>query len=330
MVYAPVVIWTLNRYEHLKCCIESLINNEYAINTELFISVDYPPDERYLEGYLKIREYLAQGIPGFKSVHIIYHEINLGPMGNMAFIVNKAYEKFDRIIITEDDNEFSPFFLEYMDYLLDKYEDNDDIFSIGGYSYPIDWENDGKDIVKVDNMYSAWGSGLWRKKYEVLLENLKQIKIEQVMKSFCQIYNIFKNNPVCFANLIYSYLGDDGIMCNKTGDLIPVDSAIVLYLITNNKSVIIPKISQVVNHGSDGTGIHCTIDEEEENKNNEIICKWRTQLPLKMNDNISVLKVNHNRLAKFISCDSRDICSNWIQYFLYRCRLKKRNYVERT
>ena len=54
-VYAPVCIPTCNRYNKLKKCIESLIANKEAKKTELYISVDYPPEERFL---VDIRKHL--------------------------------------------------------------------------------------------------------------------------------------------------------------------------------------------------------------------------------------------------------------------------------
>ncbi len=52
--YAPVAIPTLNRIDHLKRCISSLAKNEYAKYTNIYISVDYPPNEKYLDGYNEI------------------------------------------------------------------------------------------------------------------------------------------------------------------------------------------------------------------------------------------------------------------------------------
>ena len=58
MIYAPILITTLNRYECLRRCIESLQKNSWADKTELFISVDYPPTDKYVDGYNKIKKYL--------------------------------------------------------------------------------------------------------------------------------------------------------------------------------------------------------------------------------------------------------------------------------
>lgn len=52
-----------------KRCIESLKNNFYAKYTDLYISVDYPPSEKYVKGYEKVKEYLSIPIDGFREVH---------------------------------------------------------------------------------------------------------------------------------------------------------------------------------------------------------------------------------------------------------------------
>ncbi len=324
MVYAPVVIWTLNRDKHLARCIESLKKSRYAKDTELFISIDYPPDSKYEEGYKKVKAYLSNELTGFKKINTFYQEANLGPSENCNFIINKAFCLYDRLIMTEDDNEFSPFFLEYMDYMLDRYENNKDIFAIGGYSYPVCWENDGKDLVKVNNIFSAWGSGLWLKKYKKCLDCLKSKNIERLMKSSKQVFHIYQNSTKIFCNLIHSYLSGNGIMSGKNGDFSPEDITLGMYLIWSRQYFIIPKIPQVINHGYDGTGVHCTIDYKEEIKNISIIEKWEHNIPLNIEDNIEFYKKNSRRIAKKNASGWLDVSSNWFQYIMFRLYIKKR------
>ena len=51
MTFYPVIIYTLNRYEHFRRCVESLARNTHAEQTELVIGLDYPPSEKYVEGH---------------------------------------------------------------------------------------------------------------------------------------------------------------------------------------------------------------------------------------------------------------------------------------
>ena len=325
MVYAPVIIWTLNRYEHLKCCIESLEKNRDSKETEVYISVDYPPEGKYVEGYNKVKTYLQGKKFSFKRTHIFFQEKNLGPLDNYNYVVEKAFESFDRLIMTEDDNEFSPYFLEYMNYLLNKYERDDRVFAIGGFSYPIEWKEDGKDLVKLDNIFSAWGSGIWKIKYEMFTESLKAENIDKMVHSFKQMMHIFLNNPGCFGDMIHSYLKREGTMCDENGNFAPEDVTFGMYIIANDKYIIIPKVTQVINHGNDGSGIHCTIDYDEEIKNAKTIRMWNTQEAMKLDEIVEVHRHNHQKVAKKFSTNLKSICSNWVQYLLFRLQVKKRD-----
>ena len=92
---APIIIPTLNRYEHLRRCIESLGKNTLANETEIYISLDYPPSDKYIEGYNKVYQYLkSNSIDGFKEVHIFFQEKNLGPTENAYFLRREVYKKY--------------------------------------------------------------------------------------------------------------------------------------------------------------------------------------------------------------------------------------------
>ncbi len=71
MEYAAVIIPTLNRIDHLKRCVNSLLKNAEAQNTDLYISVDYPPADKYRVGYEEVKKYVKT-ISGFKNVYIYF------------------------------------------------------------------------------------------------------------------------------------------------------------------------------------------------------------------------------------------------------------------
>ena len=131
-IHYPVVIPTLNRYEHLKRCIGSLAKNTGAEETELIVGLDYPPSEKYQEGYAKIKEYLPS-VKGFKNVIILEADKNLGAVENSKKIRRYAqYLGYEAYIYTEDDNEFSPNFLEYINWALVTFKNDKSINSICG------------------------------------------------------------------------------------------------------------------------------------------------------------------------------------------------------
>ena len=112
MNYYPVIIITLNRYKHFRRCVETLAMNTHADQTELVIGLDYPPNEKYVEGYHQIKVFVPQ-ISGFRKVTVFERSENLGPDQNYADLLNYCYNHYDAAIFTEDDNEFSPCFLDF-------------------------------------------------------------------------------------------------------------------------------------------------------------------------------------------------------------------------
>ena len=160
--FAPVLIPTLNRYEHLRRCIESLAKCTHAKETELIIGLDYPPSEKYEGGWKMIREYLPT-INGFRKVTILNRNKNLGAVANMNALIDFACKTNESYIFTEDDNEFSPNFLEYINKGLERYKDDTNVFSISGYNFPISMEGYEKNVYGTYH-FSAWGCGFWRDK----------------------------------------------------------------------------------------------------------------------------------------------------------------------
>lgn len=58
--YAPVLIPTLNRYEHFKRCLESLERCTGADMTDVYVGLDYPTSDKYRKGWQKIDLFLKE------------------------------------------------------------------------------------------------------------------------------------------------------------------------------------------------------------------------------------------------------------------------------
>ncbi len=246
--YVPVIIPTLNRYEHLYRCIESLRRSPVAEFTELYIGFDYPPSEAYVKGHDKIKKYLDAGIEGFYRVNVYERKENFGTKRNIGDLRAKAFRDYEAIIYTEDDNVFAPAFLEYMNEAAEKYKNSEHVLAICGYSYPVSWEKDGCNVVASDTFFSAWGWAAWRDKY-YLLE--KEINIDTFIMSLGNtgMVNKLRNKSIKdFCYFISSIL---------SGTVSITDISISVYMALFDKVVILPKISLVRNEGWDGTGLHC-------------------------------------------------------------------------
>lgn len=237
---APVIIPTLNRYEHFKRCVGSLAACTRSNETELIVGLDYPPTEKYQEGYMKIIDYL-DSVKSFLKITIIKHQHNLGAIGNIEYLIKYVTDRYDAYIFSEDDNEFSPNFLEYMNNGLEKYKHDMRVYSICGYNYPVNMEEYTKNIFAFHGC-SAWGIGRWTHKFP----NITLSDIQKMAYNPINILKVLIKAPDIFITLI---------MMLKRKEFFG-DTSHVFYSVINNKVSIFPTISKVRNWGHDGSGIH--------------------------------------------------------------------------
>lgn len=255
MVYAPIVIPTLNRIEHLQRCIASLQINSWAQYTPLVISVDYPPSEKYEEGYRKVCNFLKLGLDGFQSVEIIYQEKNLGAYDNSEYLRKHIEKKYDRYIFTEDDNEFSPNFIEFIDKGLEKFEKDENIIAICANGIPDDETND-ENVVLTQN-FSAFGYGTWIKKENIYYHKINRAYLENKAKSMQYLIKVVRFQETLFLSLQSALFRREKLYQLPNEGLPVIDEMIKIYLIAEQKYVIAPSTVKVRNWGYDGSGENC-------------------------------------------------------------------------
>jgi hypothetical protein len=241
MEYAPIIIPTLNRYDHFKRCINSLRECEHAEKTDLYIALDYPSLETHYNGWKKINSYVEK-IEGFKSINILKRSENFGVVKNFADARNFVWKFSDKFISSEDDNEFSYDFLSYMNDALEKFKDNENIFGICGYMLPINFKKNDPEYFLMSN-FSAWGWGGWRHKFEKVnfsLENMKEDYLNPASRRKIKNKQVLRHM-------------EQAIKLERAQN----DTAVCNYLYQNDYYCLFPKHSKTRNFGNDGTGINC-------------------------------------------------------------------------
>ena len=245
MAYYPILITTLNRYTHFKRCVESLAANKYADQTELIIGLDYPPNEQYVEGYNQIKAYIPL-ISGFRKVTVFEREENFGPKKNFNSILEYAYNFYDAIIGTEDDNVFSPCFLEFMNQGLNHFKNDKRVMTVSGYTEP-QYYGRVKESVMFSYDCSPWGMGMWKHKNYTYSNDFLRDIIFNPRKS----WKIFYKSPGLFHQL----------MGMVKGNYINGDGYRSIYNVINNTLQFSPSLSLVRNMGYDNSGVTCgTVD----------------------------------------------------------------------
>ena len=245
--FAPIIIPTLNRYDHFKRCVESLSANTFADETDLIIGLDYPPSERYLEGYSKIKKYI-ETIVGFKRVIVLSSTVNLNAYGNYTRLINYVRESgYKSFIFSEDDNEFSPNFLEYMNWALEEFEEDDSIYAVCGFKR-IDVTGLKNNVYKYPK-FSAWGYGQWIKRREKL-DKFRDLDYLKKYLDRMSIWSVFTNEYRKGISII-------GMLKERAA----LEDNLPKFLPKNEMFCLFPAKSMVRNYGHDGLGIHGGTDK---------------------------------------------------------------------
>ncbi len=270
MTYAPVIITTLNRFDHFCQCLESLEANTGADKTDVYVGLDYPPSEKYVDGWKKIGIYLREkeNKHKFKNLIILRRDHNCGvnnSMSNMTLLIKEVSAKYDRLIASEDDNVFSPNFLQYINQGLDMYEHDANCEAICGYNYY------GVNIPVSNNVYksrefSAWGVGYWTKKSPDFMSCCNEVYLKNIMGSWQNIWKIYKYEPRLLNT----------ILLNIDSHVVFGDTMRVCYQYLNDKYSLFPVVSKVRNIGFDNSGttifkVDNNYIEQEIDKNEDFI-----------------------------------------------------------
>lgn len=250
-VYAPVLITTLNRSEHLKRCINSLEKCTGADKTVVYVALDFPPSEKYKKGWLESDEFLKEkeNCHTFKDFIVIRRERNYGIgaiESNISALREEIRPYYDCFIDTEDDNEFSPNFLEYTNTFLELFKNDNRVIKVCAYNFPMEIPKNYYNNFYLSKRGCAWGTGSWFHKQEHLLTYYDLEFLQGLIKDRSK-YMILKQRFPRGIELLHSML--------KTGHLYG-DAIWEIYCAMEDTYFVLPTLSKVRNHGNDGSGVH--------------------------------------------------------------------------
>jgi len=240
----PIIIPTLNRYQHLKRCIASLQNCKLSEKAEVIIALDYPSNESQWDGYKKIGEYLEQ-VKGFAALEVIKRDHNFGAQRNYLELVSYVNSRYDGYVYIEDDCEFSPNFLDYINKGLEKFKDDPRIIAICGDGGTFKKPGDYTANYIYRKGFSAWGYGTWNNRLDKVDYDVAD------MRDFVADPELRKRLKYYYERHYYTTLTH---IYHDTA--IWGDGAIVLDMIKNDTYCVYPTVSKVRNHGHDGSGEH--------------------------------------------------------------------------
>ena len=306
MSIAPVQVNVYDRLDKLKACISSLLANELSRDTVIYISSDNYSKEEDKVKIRAVRDYINK-IIGFKKVVKIFHKTNLGSPGASLAARKIVLENHDRFILLEDDVIVSPLFLEYINKGLEFYKNDQNVFSICGFSpYTLDNKYfERKNYLFKSSRWNPWGYGMWKNKYLNFLEFRNELNGIRNLNDFLSHNFCTRVKEVSHEYYIQS-------LVSKKYNVIPeFDISVGLYCIKNNFSNIYSTKTFTLNNGADGSGLRAlkedTIALIDKSFFSEKLVEFETLKFIELDDSAPTL--------------SRSIITNKIKVLLIKLKL---------
>lgn len=242
--YAPIIVSVYDRLDHLKNNIRALLANDLAIKSELYVVSDAAYKQEHTARIQEIREF-ASSISGFKEVHLLFWERNLGAHESIKSAIEEVLLTHDTFIFLEDDIVVSKGFLSYMNEGLDYYRSIDNIFAVCGFCLPFPLPKNYDKAVYFYPCNSPWGFATWRDRWDKV--NLNYFDREAELKR--------QGRYKAFASIGFFIKGI--LRADSRGLIKAMDLRVYYHMFQNNMCSVFPVISQTQNWGFDGTGEHC-------------------------------------------------------------------------
>jgi hypothetical protein len=161
---APVAIFCYNRPDCLQKCVAQLAKNPLAASTPLYFFSDAAKTASDVKQVQQVRSYL-KAVTGFEHIVIIEAPRNKGLARSIIDGVTSILNKFEEVIVLEDDLITTENFLDFMNACLNFYRLNSKVFSISGFTMPINMEQEFQHDVYFTKRASSWGWATWRNRW---------------------------------------------------------------------------------------------------------------------------------------------------------------------
>jgi O-antigen/teichoic acid export membrane protein len=241
---APIVLFVYNRPEHTRRTVESLVANDLALQSRLFVFSDGAKNQADSAAVEEVRRYIG-AIEGFRSVTIIQRELNTGLAESVISGVTEIFRTHDRQIVMEDDLLTAPDFLTFMNEVLNHYKQETTIFSVTGFSHSVRMpESYGYDAF-CSHRSCSWGWGTWKNRWE---------RVDWEVSDYAEFRNDRNQRELLNrggADLSYML----GLQMASTIDSWAIRWAYAHF--KHNAVAMVSTVSKVYNIGFDGSGVHC-------------------------------------------------------------------------
>lgn len=187
MVLAPILLFTYNRLNHTRRCIEALQKNALSKESDLYIYSDAAKEFSQQQAVNEVRQYL-HNLQGFKSITLIERNENWGLARNIIDGVTTQVNRYGKVIVLEDDLIVAPYFLQFMNDALETYKDEPKVGHIQACDFTQDPSLPETFLIK---WTGSWGWGTWKRAWKHFNPNGKELlqKLEEQKLTYTFDFN---------------------------------------------------------------------------------------------------------------------------------------------
>ncbi|HUT30671.1 MAG TPA: glycosyltransferase [Sedimentisphaerales bacterium] len=237
----PVVLVTYNRPKHTLEVLKALRNLRAK---KLYIFSDAPKRPEDAQAVSLVRR-LVHSVDWTRP-EIVERTENVGLAANIVSAVDSVLERYDRLILLEDDCVPQPYFFDFMDACLRNYENDPKVFGISGHTVAL-----SEDILR-DYPYDAyfsprigsWGWATWKRAWLQHFRDLSKL-VETANQRNIDLTQGGADIPISVQNFLNG----------KLTDVWTLNWVLSVYI--NDGVYVYPTSSHIRNIGTDGTGLHC-------------------------------------------------------------------------
>ena len=160
---APIALFVYERIDHTKKTVEALLANDEAKYSTLYIFSD-GANFHNRDKILQLRNYL-RSIDGFHEINIIEAEDNYGLARSIISGINFIFDRYEEVIVLEDDVEVSKTFLRYMNASLRQYKYVDNVGHINSWSY---FNHCTDQQIFMSKIMNCWGWATWKDQWKII------------------------------------------------------------------------------------------------------------------------------------------------------------------
>ncbi len=247
---SPIILFVYNRPEHTLKTLMALKENKEAAASTLYIFADGPKENasaQELNKVAKVRKIIKETESCGKVV-IKERDTNIGLATSVINGVTEIINKYGKAIVLEDDIVCSPFFLEYMNFHLDTFEEDENIFGVSGFSFAKELQINKAYLLPI---LSSWGWATWKDRWAKFENNASKL------------LPLIKKEKFDFGGYPYYQMLNDQI--NGVVNSWAIRFYAVMFL--QKKYFIYPPNNLILNIGFDNSGEHCDDNAIFDNKN---------------------------------------------------------------